>query len=753
PGTYFSVGNEDYTVNQTMNFESITTGSSYIIFNNTGFYVSSGNDITITLVYINDDMTGAGDGEKVLEFYGDTVGGNVWFNLSGFPVDNNYTVDRSGSSIAIPSVNGSGFISFTNDVWSSQLFEIFQGGEANNPPVVSDIPGQTILEGANFTQIDLDNYVTDDEDPDENISWSYSGNTELLVSIVNRVATISTPNSSWNGAETITFTAKDTGGLTDSDVATFKVISHHVPVFSGLSISNGSTQVSVSTSSLSITIEDADGDPIDWTIETSPNIGINSGNNEPNGSKSCSISGLAYSTTYYWFVNATDGTHWTNGSYSFTTESAQPNNPPSSPPLGNDEQEIIPGENNTPETPVKPSGSTFVEIGVEYVYTSSTVDVDGDQIRFRFDWGDGDLSNWSEFVVSNTSVSMPHAWTSISNYEVRVMAQDENGLNSSWSLPLNVSVSQFDFEGEPPVANFVLPSKISTNETIFFDGSASFDEDGVIISYFWDFGDGENGSGISLSHVYKNPGKYTVTLVVTDNNGNTYSKSTIITVVSEVEEEEQKGLLPFNLGTLLIGSALILLFCLTVIFRNNIKSFVSAHYTTLFPHWKIMDTRTRIEKVDAKIEELKKRMVTRTDFKQLPVGMGDAYSDEIQKRYDRIYRLIDSEIATTSEEKESFDEFDKFNAGEKVDRLIRIRQEADKLYAEKSDSGSLKDSRSTIDNLILSYGRKNLNKFDNKESMFYESDGDSIGRKVDNLPLSKIRKKSSIQYGKSWDSE
>jgi len=673
PGFYFSIGNENYTVNQTMNFENITISSSYIIFNDTGFYVSSGNDITITLVYINDDIAGAGDGEKVLEFYGDTIVGTVWFNLSGFPAGNDYVVDRSSISIATPTANGSSFISFTNSVWSSQLFEIFQVGDGvgNNQPAVSNIQDQTILEGASFAQINLDNYVTDIEDPDDDIDWSYSGNADLLVSIVNRAATISTPNSDWYGVETITFTAEDTGGLTDSDDATFMVIAHDAPVLSGLSISNGANDVSVSTSSLSITIEDPNGDSIDWAIETSPNIGSNSGSNDSNGSKSCSISGLAYSTTYYWFVNATDGTYWANGSYSFTTESAPSNNPPVSPPGGGG-QDVIPEQNNPPDTPVKPSGPTLIEMGVEYMYTSSTVDVDGDEIRFRFDWGDGNYSDWSEFIASNTSVSMSHYWASISTFEVRVMAQDENGLNSSWSLSLDVTVSQTASGEVPPVADINAPSTVSVNQTIVFDASGSFDEDGVIVSYYWDFGDGENGSGISPSHVYKDPGQYNVTLVVTDNNGITYSKSIIVNIASKEESSEEKqGGLQFDFGTIFIGFAMILLVCLIVFFRNNIKSFVSAHRAPPFPPWKIMDTISKMEKVNAKIEGLKKGVITKTDFKLSSVGMGDTYPDEIQKRHDRICRFIDSEIASTSKEKDVFDGFDKVYTGEKVDKLIR----------------------------------------------------------------------------------
>ena len=41
PGTQFIVGNETYTVNQTMDFSSLTIDSSYFVFNDTGFYVTS----------------------------------------------------------------------------------------------------------------------------------------------------------------------------------------------------------------------------------------------------------------------------------------------------------------------------------------------------------------------------------------------------------------------------------------------------------------------------------------------------------------------------------------------------------------------------------------------------------------------------------------------------------------------------------------------------------------------------------------
>ncbi|MCX6834051.1 MAG: putative Ig domain-containing protein, partial [candidate division Zixibacteria bacterium] len=67
-------------------------------------------------------------------------------------------------------------------------------------PVVTDIPNQTIAEGATFTTISLDGYVSDVDNTDAEMTWTYSGNTALTVSIdVNRVATITIPSADWNG--------------------------------------------------------------------------------------------------------------------------------------------------------------------------------------------------------------------------------------------------------------------------------------------------------------------------------------------------------------------------------------------------------------------------------------------------------------------------------------------------------------------------------------------------------------------------
>lgn len=60
----------------------------------------------------------------------------------------------------------------------------------------------------------------------------------------------------------------------------------------------------------------------------------------------------------------------------------------------------------------------------------------------------------------------------------------------------------------------------SIGDEITFDASGSFDADGEIVKYNWDFGDGAISSSSTATHVYKERGIFTVTLTTIDNYGN-----------------------------------------------------------------------------------------------------------------------------------------------------------------------------------------------------------------------------------------
>ena len=83
-----------------------------------------------------------------------------------------------------------------------------------------------------------------------------------------------------------------------------------------------------------------------------------------------------------------------------------------------------------------------------------------------------------------------------------------------------------------PVASFISsPSAPLTQSPVTFDGSSSYDLDGRIMAYAWNFGDGSTGTGAVAQHQYTSGGSYTVTLTVTDDRGLTNSKSDSINVL------------------------------------------------------------------------------------------------------------------------------------------------------------------------------------------------------------------------------
>ncbi len=159
----------------------------------------------------------------------------------------NFIVDIVGSVATIvpidPEWNGAEDITFTaidgtGPAPSSSDTAAFEVTAVNDPPVVADIPDQTVAEGDPFVTIVLDDFVSDLESLDSEIIWAATGQIDLVIDIVDRVVTI-TASVGWNGSEPITFTATDENGagLSASDAATFtvtSVITNTAPVIADL---------------------------------------------------------------------------------------------------------------------------------------------------------------------------------------------------------------------------------------------------------------------------------------------------------------------------------------------------------------------------------------------------------------------------------------------------------------------------------------------------------------------------------------
>ena len=86
-------------------------------------------------------------------------------------------------------------------------------------------------------------------------------------------------------------------------------------------------------------------------------------------------------------------------------------------------------------------------------------------------------------------------------------------------------------QNQPPIASFsAVPLQGVAPLDVTFDASGSSDADGTIVSYAWQFGDGQTGSGVTVQHTYAEPAAYTARLTVTDDAGATGSAQRTITV-------------------------------------------------------------------------------------------------------------------------------------------------------------------------------------------------------------------------------
>ena len=138
---------------------------------------------------------------------------------------------------------------------------------------------------------------------------------------------------------------------------------------------------------------------------------------------------------------------------------------------------------------------------------SGSDDADGTITAYDWTFGDGN---------TGTGVSPVHTYAAPGTYDVTLVVTDDDGAESDPSA----TTANIEPAPEDPVADPNGPYTGTEGVAVVFDGSASFDPDGgVITQYDWDFGDGNTGIGVAPSHTYAADGLYTVTLTVVDDEG------------------------------------------------------------------------------------------------------------------------------------------------------------------------------------------------------------------------------------------
>mgnify|MGYP000243992005 CR=1 FL=1 len=165
------------------------------------------------------------------------------------------------------------------------------------------------------------------------------------------------------------------------------------------------------------------------------------------------------------------------------------------------------GPTNQPPNASFSASPTSVETPLEVTLdASSSSDPDGSIVSFEWDFGDG---------TSSSGETTTHTYDSAGDYTVELTVTDDGGATDSATEVVSVSAPNKD-----PNSGFTAsPTSGEAPLEVSFDASKSEDPDGTIASYSWDFGDGDTGTGETITHTYADVGDYTAELTVTDDDG------------------------------------------------------------------------------------------------------------------------------------------------------------------------------------------------------------------------------------------
>ncbi len=138
--------------------------------------------------------------------------------------------------------------------------------------------------------------------------------------------------------------------------------------------------------------------------------------------------------------------------------------------------------------------------------SGSLSDDDAEILYYTWEFPDQDID-------SVHGIQTEQRYQQSGEYTVRLTVLDSAGQSDTAELIIHIEniapIASSRFSNDAPVLR----------ENVLFDASASYDTDGRLVDFIWDFGDGSTRRGTRVSHAYEEIGLYTVQLTVVDNAG------------------------------------------------------------------------------------------------------------------------------------------------------------------------------------------------------------------------------------------
>lgn len=168
------------------------------------------------------------------------------------------------------------------------------------------------------------------------------------------------------------------------------------------------------------------------------------------------------------------------------------------------------------------TSAASVRINAAAFFDASASTAPGSASRaYAWNFGDG---------ATGTGVALGHTYTTAGTYVVSLTLTATYGDGST--NPNTVTRSITVTPNQAPNASFTGPTSARFSTNVAFDGSASGDADGRVVTWSFDFGDATVVTSASpvANHTYAAAGTYTVTLIVTDNDNTTATASRSILI-------------------------------------------------------------------------------------------------------------------------------------------------------------------------------------------------------------------------------
>ncbi len=153
-------------------------------------------------------------------------------------------------------------------------------------------------------------------------------------------------------------------------------------------------------------------------------------------------------------------------------------------------------------------------------------------VTFDASRSQGDIVEYLWSFGDNTTAAgqtASHTYEGRGTYAVFLTAVARSGDEAQTQVMVSV-------HSKRPIARFAVSpgASVKVRTALAFDAGSSYDPDGTIVEYVWDFGDGTwtTTAAPEAVHEYQEVGNYTVTLVVRDNEGDSSDPATRPVVVT-----------------------------------------------------------------------------------------------------------------------------------------------------------------------------------------------------------------------------